>query len=255
MASVSHQMLMASQIPALALTYKGHGSNHGDPFDVTNARKLAYGTVLGGSAPAAGDLVCFLLGGGTESNDATAANRFVRITIGNGWTQANSPAISAVGNSSFSPVSMAAKVVQASDISSPPDWFFAGSGTNGFVATHSFWIAYSVVGVITSVTIPSFQTNNGGNSAPANVAVDSSALNPPAAAITMAGAFGSDGSISLSGITLDFEETKNDWGEYYTGGEDSRMGAKLDVGGASYTLSKGDDGSGNYLSGGYVSVS
>lgn len=248
-------LLSAGDAP-LSLTYKGHGKTHGDPFDSVNNRTLNYGTVLGGSAPVAGDLVCWLVGVPVESNTVADADRFVRLNVGNGWAQANHPSMPALGASWFAEAhSILAKVVDASDISSPLAWFFAGSNTNDFIAAHGFWIAYSITGNVSSVTVPALTTNYGGASAPANVAVDSSALNPPAAAITLAASEGTDGSIQLSGITLDFEETQANWGQYYSSTLDSRFGAKLDVGGASYTLSKGDDGDLNALAGGYVAVS
>lgn len=87
------------------------------------------------------------------------------------------------------------------------------------------------------------------------MSVDSSSLAPSTAAITFALVTGTDGSIQLTGITLDKELSQANLGEYYTGAMDIRVGVKLDLGGAAYTLSKGDDGAGNMLVGGYVSVS
>jgi hypothetical protein len=237
---------------APSLTYRGHGRTSGDPSTTADARSLNYNTVLGGSAPVAGSLVCWLGGFVSEYWNAGSSD-FCRITAGGGWEQNSSPTPlqNAFGSVIYGVITILAKEVTAGDISSPVDWCLS----DGALANaHAFWIAYDVTGSISSLTIPLANRSYNGASAPSNLTIDSSALTGDETAITMANAIGTDGSIQLSGITLDYEETQNDIGVYFDWGADVRYGAKLDVGGASYTLSKGDDGALNGLGGGYVKV-
>jgi len=254
MAGASFQALLGLGAPGLTLTYKGHGSVFSD---VNTGPTLNYSTVNGGSAPAAGDLVCWKFHGTEYYDNSPLDDGRRRDLTGAGWVQSNNPAIPGAGAPSFTQdVSMIlAKVVVAGDISSPARAFGDGTLQAGITGASGYWVAFTVAGTINSLTIPVHDRQYGNTAAPANVAVDSSALNPPAIAITLVSAIGDDDSIQLSGITLDNEVTKLNYGQYYSGNVDHRAGHKRDVGGASYTLSKGDDGSLNALHGGYVAVS
>jgi hypothetical protein len=169
---------------------------------------------------------------------------------GQGWTQVDQPPVPVADSANNYVNSALAKVVTSGDVSSPPTL----QSVADFAMNYGMWVAYSVSGAAV-VTIPEATRNNGGASAPASIALDSTALTPPAAAITFVLSSGTDGSISLSGITLDHEVSQNDLGQYYTGTLDVRVGVKFDLGGAAYTVSKGDDGTGNVLFAGYVAVS
>lgn len=238
----------------LSLTYKGHGYVLGDPYN-TNAKTLHYETVSGGSAPAAGDLVCWI--GGTFSDDRSGgANQMYRVDPGGGWAVGAAPAllVSTGTNNSWS-ICIFAKVVDASDITSPLSWWATTGSYAGIEDVGAFWIAYTVTGIITSISVPVCVKSYNGLSAPTSISIDSSALNPPSVAITLFQSVGTDGAIQLTGITPDKELTTPSWAGYFTNTGEARMGAKMDVGGAAYTLGKGDDGAINGIHGGYVSVS
>lgn len=236
--------------PQMTLAYKGHGSVFGDGSSATT---MNYGTVAAGSAPAAGDLVVWLWYIGVEFYDTSPLTDWRRADLtGAGWVQNNQPGIiPAADNSVLAVGSVLAKVVAAGDISSPPTIAPANTGMAGNFGT---WVAYSVTNAIASLTIAAATRLSSGSSAPASIGVDSSALTPPAVALTFVVSGGTDGSIQMSGITLDQEASRANLGGYYTATADVRAGLKLDVGGAAYTVSKGDDGDLNFLLAGYVAV-
>lgn len=238
--------------PYFTLTYKGHGTVWKDagPIETT----MNYDTVVEGSAPAAGDLVVWVWMIGYERYELSPLREWRRIDLtGDGWVQNNQPAPMTTEDTEFYVTSTLAKVVEASDISTP---LAIQPGIDADIAAnYGFWIAYTVSGSITNLSIPSMTRNYSGGSSPSNISFDSSALTPPESSITVAMSFGSDDSMQLSGITLDKEVSQNDLGDYLTDTADIRVGVKLDVGGASYTLSKGDDGSSNMLLGGYIEIS
>lgn len=241
----------------LSLTYKGHGR----VFVETGAgdTTMNYGTVLGGSAPAAGDLVCWhWLANDSYDTSPVEDDRRNDLT-GLGWVQNNQPAIiGAVDAVEMKASTMLAKVVTSGDLSSPAVFMEDTTFANSFM-NWGFWVAFSVVGTVASLTIPTHVRNVGGGTnetnAPTSIPVDSSALNPPAAAVTFGWGTGTDDSPTLAGVTWDVELTQNNFGQYFDTTLDIRAGYKLDVGGASYTVSKSDDGQANALAAGYISIS
>lgn len=240
--------LVVAAAGSLSLTYKGHGLVN--RVNNPGATTMNYATVSNGSAPVAGDLVVWHWMIGLESYDTSPVTDGRRQDLtGSGWVQDNKPEImGAVDGSALLVSTILAKQVTAGDISSPPTI----QPESDFAVNYGKWTAYTVAGTISSLTIPVHTRNDGGASAPANVAVDSSAINPPEVAITSVFSSGTDGAIQLSGITLDHELSQANLGDYFTANTDIRIGEKFDVGGASYTLSKGDDGNQNVLAGGYV---
>jgi hypothetical protein len=235
------------------LAYKGHGVVFKDAGP--SATTMNYGTVAAGSAPSAGDLVVWIWFIGVEAYDNSPLTDWRRQSLtGSGWVQANQPGIPPASgeNSDAYVASVLAKVVEAGDISSPPTIQPGIDADNA--ANYGMWVAYSVTGSIASLTIPAATRNSTGGSAPAGISVDSSDLSAPDLAISFAMAAGTDNSVQLSGIVLDKELTQNNLGEYFTGPVDLRVGVKMDVGGGSYTITKGDDGSANLLFAGYVAV-
>lgn len=230
----------------LQLVYRGHGEVFQDGASAVETR-LGYSTVLGGVGPVVNDLVLWNVFVGAEYDTDTLRQDLT----GLGWTQSNAPSISV---SSFLLVSsILAKIITASDISAPP--LFHEEPTAGNAADYGMWVAYRVVGAPVNLSIPSHNRTSGGSSAPGNVSINSSSLSSDEIAITAAMATGTDNTIQLSGITLDTEISRLDIGGYSTFNMDVRIGVKLDVGGANYTLSKGGDGQGNTLHGGYLRVS
>lgn len=215
--------------PFSGLTFKGRGTRSGT--DGT----LSYGTVTEGSAPVAGDLViwnsAWLAFAGVAPSDLT----------GSGWIQ------DYLKNTDTYDIGhiVLAKVVSASDVSSPPT---IGNPTYGLAA---MWAAFTVSGNISALSINGHDVNYGGASAAASVAVDSSVLSSPETAITLIHGNGTDGSIAVTGITLDKSITI---ANYDGGTQDAQLGYKLDVGGASYTIAKVDDGTVNSIAAAYVSV-
>lgn len=222
---------------AASITYKGHG--HVYDSGETNDLSMSYANVDGGSAPAAGDLVVWLMLAG----DPSGVTPILDLT-GSGWAQARSYVDTFLGST------ILAKVVNAGDLSSPP--VVVDDPVNGSIG---FWIAYSIDGTISVLSVPVLNGRYSGNSAPANQSVDSSALEPPNVAITIAGGGGDDGSPStaISGATADitFTSANNQW---IAGGAETRFIVNATVGGASVTVSKSDDGIYNHLASGYVSV-
>jgi hypothetical protein len=115
------------------------------------------------------------------------------------------------------------------------------------------WVAFTYTGSPT-LTANAAGVNEGGSSAPSNVTVNSSSVLSPDVAVMMSVATGNDGTIqhNWSGATEDFTLTLPD-NSFQTSGEGSLKAAALD-GGASVTLSKGDDGNINSIGGGYIAV-
>jgi hypothetical protein len=213
------------------LTYKGHGG-HG----VTNGTfTLNYGTVSGGSAPSAGDFVIW-----------NTVVLYQPAPTSPGWS-VSSLASSALGGGFFLHSGFYAKVVSAGDISSPPTLVTVSSSN----MAAGMWAAFTLNGEPEALSVPTQNVQDSGASAPSNQTVDSSALSAPATAITLAAGLGSDGAITVGGITFDQSILLLD---VYSG-IDVRLGYKLDVGGASYTISKVDDGNNNGLVSGYISIS
>lgn len=230
--------LLAALMPKtkLDLLQKGYGS-HSTASGVDFF--MNYSTVASGSGPAAGDIVVWSVWEddffGTAVQDLTSL----------GWVQQTQ-------TGSQRAATLLAKVVTAGDLSSLAK--ILNTDTSGNIG---FWVAYSVVaGSVLSLSIPALNYQYGGASAPTNQTVDSSALDPPSAAITVAHGGGDDNSPStaMSGATADitFTSANNVWGG---GTAESRVLVNLTVGGANITISKGDDGGVNHLSSGYVAVS
>lgn len=220
----------------VVLTQKGYGPryNGSDTADLV----MSYASVTAGSAPSAGDLVVWLAFGYDSGG-----NPIVTLT-GSGWAQASSYSGS-IG------ATLLAKVVTAGDLSSPATMI--DNPTDGSIG---FWVCYSVSGSVSSLTIPTFNFQSSGTSAPSSQNVDSSALNPPAVSISIAGGGGDDDNpnLQISGATADIDFTTSDNQWVNTNAEDRYM-VHLAIGGANITFSKNDDGNLNHLASGYVSVS
>lgn len=231
----SHKLGGPADAVAGSIVQKGYGTVAGGGD--TNNLAMGYGTVVSGSAPAAGDLVCWIV----FAQD-TVGSPVVDLT-GSGWVQnTNRDAGGAVD------ISILAKIVVAGDISSPPT--VISGPDRGSVG---LWVAYTVTGTPT-LSANAADVNWGGAAAPSNVAVDSSALNSPDVAVTLAVATGTDGSIqhTWTGATEDLTATLTNAWNTATGDASFKAGA--DIGGVSVTLSKGDDGSANAIGGGYIGV-
>ena len=214
------------------LTLKGYGRVQ---FQGSGARTLNYSTVASGSAPVAGDLVVWicarLYNGGGGIPDP-----FDNLT-GSGWAQQR---VTLNGDQQIG--SILGKVVVAGDISSPPTILDETlSGTGMFM-----WTAYSISGVVSSVSALGISMNYGDNGAPSSIPVNSSGI--IGYAITVAEKSGDDGSLQLGGVTWDNQQSFD--GSLI----DFLAGSKLDGGGASYTVTGGDDGFFNSLLAGYIQV-
>ncbi len=218
---------------AFTPTYKGHGRVQVSGSSA--ARTLNYSTVAAGSAPSAGDLVVWAclrlyLGGGGLPDP------FNNLT-GSGWAQQRM-----TENSDQQIGSVLGKVVVSGDISSPPTILNETINGQGLF----MWTAYSIVGTVTTVAVSSTDLNVGDNSAPSSISLNSTGT--AGYAVTVAIKSGDDGSQQIGGITFDQEQT------FDPGSSDYRAGSKLDLGGASYTITGGDDGFFNTLLAGYVTV-
>jgi hypothetical protein len=211
------------------LTQKGYGRRYSSA-----SRTLSYANVESGSAPEAGDLVVWFW---LASDDAAAFNDLTS----SGWAQGSA-------QPSNTGACMLAKVVVAGDISSPAT-ILTGSTTGA-----GFWVAYTISGTIASLSISAISVQSSGSSAPSNQTKDSSALNAPDIAITIGAGGGDDGSpsMAMSGATADIDFTTG--ANVWNGSWESQFLVDLAVGGANITFSKGDDGSGNHMASGFVTV-
>lgn len=234
-ASLAGSLDVEASGPTLA--QKGYGHVYG----ASNTADLAmsYANVDGGSAPAAGDLVIwFALG------YDTVASPVVDLT-GSGWTQGSN-----VWNATDDlGLTILAKVVSAGDLSSPPTMI--DDPTQGSIG---FWVAYSVSGSVSSLSVPTPSCERAGADAPSNQ-VQNSAGAAPAYAITigMGGTSSGTPSLTMTGATADitFTTAANVWGSSTYEG---KFLVDLAAGGANITFSKSDDGSANHMASGYVLV-
>lgn len=219
----------------ITLTQTGYGTVQGGTS--TANLTLGYGTVRGGVAPVAGNLVVWLIY--ARDNAAQAINDLT----GSGWTQ-DRRYVSASYCSS-----MLAKVVVAGDISSPPTGVTAP--TSGSCA---MWVAYSVTGSVSSITVNTHDSEFTDATAPASDTQNSTGVGGSNYAITLAFGSGTDGTIGVnwSGATPDVTyQISNLYGSI----TDIAFSAELTLGGANITISKNDDGSGNGLASAYIKVS
>jgi hypothetical protein len=220
----------------VSLTQKGYGRVYG--ANNTASLALSYANVESGSAPSADDLVVWFIFAAD-----TSASPVVNLT-GSGWAQ-NTNYVS--GNFA---ASMLAKVVVAGDISSPPT--VVSGPTHGSIG---FWVAYSVTGTISALSVSSLNAQWASLSAPTNQTVNSSALNDPDVAITIGAGGGDDGSpsMAISGATadIDFTTAANVW---VSAAAETQFLVDATVGGANITFSKGDDGGNNHMASGFVTV-
>lgn len=214
--------------PFSGLTYKGRGIMRD-----TTSLTANYGTVDDGSAPVAGDVVMWLVTFYSVPGPISPGAM-------TGWARQ-----AADGGDPIQVVMVAAKVLDAGDISAPPS---LGSITGAMVA---LWVAFSVTGLPPTIAASSIDGQWAGSPGTSARTADSSSLNPPAVAITWAAGGGEDSALSFSGITMDQTVSWNN----YASNADILFGFKLDVGGASYSINKGDDGSSNSMFAGYVSAS
>jgi hypothetical protein len=230
--------------PQIVLTQKGYGYEPtagaaGDsPYDLA----LDYNNVVGGEAPEAGDLVMWFtwaLSTANPTNDLAAS----------GWA---SDTVTLAGTTSRH-VGAFAKVIEADDLSSPPEAI-----TDSSADAAGFWAAFSVPSGEDTTAVFGLAGNYGGGSAPSDVGVDASGAT--GLLLIVALATGTDGAIQLAwaGATEDvsFEVDNLDTGNFVN--VDFRAAFKaypLDAAGDSVTLSKGDDDSENSLAGFYVTVS
>jgi hypothetical protein len=220
--------------PGNLITQKGYGYV---TSPTSTAVSLGYGTVVGGSAPAAGDLVVWFVW-----TYAAGVQRIANLS-GSGWTQYRTAEASGSWSSTI------AKVVSAGDISSPPIAVTIDHGGAG-----AFWVAYSVTGLIASLQAPAFTGQYSGNNAPSNKTVSSSALNPPNVAVIVSLGAGSDNALSTSWSGAVPQVTMDVNNAIFSGTVDFKFMAAAVVGGADVTVSQGDDGSGNSLQASYVGV-
>jgi hypothetical protein len=235
--------LLAGLMPKtkLALTQKGYGR----VYSASTANiSMVYTNVEGGVAPVAGDLVIWI----ALAVDSSSSP-IVDVT-GAGWVQSTRAPFTGV-SPGFWFGTMAAKVIAAGDISSPSN-IITGPTLGGM----AFWAAYSVEGLVASVTIPNQLTAvRGDTSAPADQTQDSSAIAPTEISITLAVGGGSDNSptVVLTGAATDISFTTAN-GVFISAGSEGKFVANKSVGGANITVSKSNDGTNNPLMSGYVVV-
>lgn len=221
----------------LSLTQKGYGHlyDSGETADLT----MSYASVDSGSAPAADDLIVWLILAGDG-----VAQPIVDLT-GSGWAQWRGY------DGSNLAASVLAKVAVAGDISGP-----AGIVSAPTLGSIGFWAAYTVSGSVTSLSVATGSLQLSAGSAPTNQTQNSSAIGASAIAITIAGGGGNDDSPSLaiSGATADinFTSSSNQW---FGSATETQFMVNKTTGGASITFSKGDDGSNNHMASSYVTVS
>lgn len=201
---------------------------------------MGYGTVDGGSAPAAGDLVVWMVFGGDNT-----AQPIVDLT-GSGWAQARTYIGTAWG------ASILGKVLVAGDISGPPT---VVSAPNTFGGSAS-WVAYTVSGTIATLTANALTLNigsGGGANAPADIVIDSSALSSPDVAVT--GCFGhSNGAGNTQTWTGATPDVDVEFQTYVGAPTRDRYMFGEDIGGVNITFHKDDNGGGNSNAAGYIAV-
>lgn len=212
----------------------GHIYDSGETADLS----MSYANVDGGSAPAAGDLVCWIFLGGDSS-----ASPVVNIT-GAGWAQGSAYVNTLLG------ATIVAKVVSAGDLSSPP--LVIDDPNSGSIG---FWVAYSVSGTISSLSVSTVNAHYSSGAAPTNQTCNSTSLNDPSVAVTIGAGGGTDGtpSLAISGAAADitFDSAADQW---LGGSDETRFMVNKTIGGANITFSKGDDGSANHMASGFVTV-
>ena len=222
-----------NSLPFTGLTQKGYGYIEG--VGNTDNMALSYANVTGGSAPAAGDLVCWMVLGFDSGGQCISAM--------SGWY------FQRIYSDGMNAVAMLAKIITADEIASPATVITAP--TNG---SAGFWVAYSFDGEISISGPTSLTSEHSSGSAPANDVVDSSALTSGQWAVTMAFGTGTDGVIGLTwtgtGPDIQFERTN----VMATGTADIEWAAHHIDGGQSVTISKGDDGNWNALGSGYFTI-
>lgn len=170
-------------VPLTAISQKGYGIVEMSDGTVTT---LEYGTVQGGSAPAAGDFVIWIASG----SDATFSN-INQFVLPEGWV---SQTIGPVGSNSFQAVF--SKVLTAEDISSPPAVTTIESNT------HLVWVAYDITGDISDITIEHL-TGSSVSGTPPNQTVLGSGMSSPLVILGMALNASSTVSLNWSGATPD----------------------------------------------------
>lgn len=223
-------------IPTLIQKGYGHVYDTGETADLS----MSYANVDGGSAPAAGDLVVWVVMAADN-----VAMPIVDLT-GSGWTQIRATdALTSILHGSI-----LAKVVATGDLSSPP--LVVDDPTAGSIA---LWAAYTVNGSIAALNAPTLNIARSGTGTPVNQSVDSSALASPNVAIMIGAGGGDDGSPTLSktgaSADINFASSANLW---LGGVAETRFLINAIVGGESVTYSKSDDGGENHMMSGYVSV-
>ena len=229
--------LLGDGTASLVLTQKGYGHVYGASLTANLA--MSYANVDGGSAPAAGDLVVWIAAGADSAGDPVAD------LTGSGWAQGTGTwsAANDVNAAIF------AKVVVAGDLSSPPTMISAPeSGSIGF------WVAYSISGSVTSLSVSSILQEYSGTSAPSNQVQDSTGGAPKyAVTLGLGGTSSGSPTLTLTGATtdIDFATAANVW---IISQSEDRLKVNLSAGGANVTFSKADDGSGNHMISGYVTI-
>jgi hypothetical protein len=218
----------------LELSLRGHGYSQ---VAAEGNLTLNYNTVRSGSAPVAGDLVVWCVRAADDGGDPMN-------TI-SGWTQQRAYTGSALGSS------VLAKVVTASDISSPAT--VASSIQYGGTG---MWIAYQVTsGRVSNLGIGGYSAKYGGTSGVSSTVVDSTSIPDDEYAITVAFGAGTNATIDLSaagmGSDIQFQLTPGSPG----GSVNVEFIANTSLGGVSTTLSMPDEGNGNATLGAYVQVS
>lgn len=222
------------QRPQITLTQKGYGRVG---FSDNGTRTLNYSTVGGGSAPSAGDMVAWV---GMRFATDGAPQPFNDLT-GSGWAQQR---ITQSSNTRIGTI--LAKVVTAGDISSPPTILSENPVIGDGLL---MWVAYTVTGGAPTLTSTVTNLTYGDTSAPSSINVNSSTIDPTDYAITFGEKSGSAGA-TLGGVTWNETQTYSGSGAPV----DLAAGARLDLGGANYTVTGADNGTWNMLLAGYVRV-
>lgn len=215
-----------------ALQLKGYGYLAGTSSTANLA--LSYGTVSAGLAPAAGDLVAWIIfavdGAGTP----------IVSLSGSGWAQ------SRVSASGTYHASILGKVLTAGDISSPP------TGVSGPSAgCIGMWVAFSGNSASPSLSVPALAIEYGADGLPTNVPIN--AAGAAGVAVIMSFGVGTDDTPTLtwSGAVEDISLSNSN---FSTEVRDILFKVATIGGGANVTVSKSDDGSSNTLAGGYLLI-